>query len=254
MPATWAASTRQSIPRPSRSATSWAIGNTSAVGLVTALTHGEARSRGHALQDRGEHVVQSVNRKGHPRNDNACAIAVGGESQRIDGCVVLVVRRQQLVTGRETQRAEHGVDAGRGVLDEREVLRVSTKERSKLGASAIEKSFQVIVEEAAGPALETIAQLPLGAKDDPRARSKRAVIEEGDRRVQDPFVGPGRRHPRTIAFKSGRIATQSGRTGQMPARPQGAAYAVTPLWERRSDRQLPFLLGARSRRTPDRPP
>ena len=159
--------------------------------------HGEARSRGHALQDRGEHVVRSVNRKGHPRNDNACAIAVGGESQRIDGCVVLVVRRQQLVIGREPQRAEHGVDAGRGVLDEREVLRVSTKERSKLGASAIEKSFQVIVEEAAGPALETIAQLLLGAKDDPRARSKRAVIEEGDRRVQDPFVGPGRRHPRT---------------------------------------------------------
>ena len=82
----------------------------------------------------GKCVVRRRAREGERGGDDPRPGGLRGRDERVPGGVVRVVEDDDLVAGLEAHAARHGVDPARRVHDERQVIRVRTHERGKVGA------------------------------------------------------------------------------------------------------------------------
>ena len=97
-----------------------------------------------------------------------------------------MVRGQDLVAWREIERADDRVDAGRGVWDERDIIRIALEQAGQRGARGVEMAFELSVHEPDRVTLHARAPLGLLLQHRPWARPERAVIEVGDLGVEWP--------------------------------------------------------------------
>jgi hypothetical protein len=182
------------MPRSESSSTRRSIGKTRAVGLVT-------------RRDRAEHVLENgfrrFDRKGHSRHDDPSAGAIGDEVERVPHRVVRVVGRQQLVAGREPERAQDGVDPGGRVRHEDEILRIGAEEGRELRARLIEQASEIAHEELHRLSLDAIAPALLLGEDFSRAGAERAVVQKGERGIETPEAPAARRsrHTRNVTHR-----------------------------------------------------
>ena len=160
---------------------------------------GQPRSRRHCSEDRLDHLARAADREWHAGYDDPRPVAPGRPPERVQRRVVLVVGGQQLGAGREAERTEDGVHAGRRVRDEDQVVRVGTDERRQRRARLVEQPLELAGQEADRLRLQPVAPALLRLEDGPRAGSERAVVEERDRRVEQPVARDpptGGRHAR----------------------------------------------------------
>ena len=204
IPGACAPSTSVSTPLRSSSRTSAATGITRAVGDVTWLTSAR-RVRGvTASRNASTTCDWSRDRERHPDDDDGRAIPLGRRPEGVERGVVLVIAGEELVAGAEAPRCQDRGDAGGGVGDEREAVRVRAQEGGDIAAGVIEMPLQLAVEEADRLALQAVAPGPLGLEDGLRTRPERPVVEEGDVRLQEPR--------RAIEGAGGHAATLAQRT------------------------------------------
>jgi hypothetical protein len=179
----------------------------------------------------GEDLLQRQEQAGRGRDvadvDRARALAGGGE-ERIDDLArvadrqrdrrpdverpsaaahplprqvagaVLEVGGKNLVFGAESERASGEIDAGRRVLDEREILRGAADVRGECRPCVVEQGGQAAVDEFDGLGLEFALPDLIALEDRPRAGAERSVVEEGDLGVEEElgskFLGGGGSH------------------------------------------------------------
>ena len=97
-----------------------------------------------------------------------------------------MVRGQDLVARREVERADNGVHAGRGVWDERDIVRIALDQSGQRGARIVEMAFELSVHEPDRVSLHARAPLGLLLQHRPWARPERSVIEVSDLGVEWP--------------------------------------------------------------------
>ncbi len=93
---------------------------------------------------------------------------------------------EQLVAALEVERAQHGIEAGGGIRHEGQVVRIGAHERSKLASRRVQGRLEVMGEEEDRLGLHPFAPRLLGGEHRARSGTVRAVVEEGDGRVQGP--------------------------------------------------------------------
>ena len=141
------------MPRRSSSATSSLDGQDERGRAGHLADHQRAASaRVTAARIAVERLAGARDREGDRRDDHPRPVARGDRPHRVDGRVVLVVVGQQLVARLEAQRLEHGVDAGRGVRDERQALRVGAEEPPDRVARLVQQPRQLAVRNRTGSA------------------------------------------------------------------------------------------------------
>jgi hypothetical protein len=113
--------------------------------------------------------------------------------------VVLVVGREDLVAGVETERADDRVDGAGGIRHEGEVVGIGADECAEGLAGRHQRVVELTREESDGLRLHPRPQLRLDIEDVSRARSERPVVEERHPRIQLPVTREGRRHRRMMA-------------------------------------------------------
>ncbi len=124
------------------------IGKISAVGLVTWLMTAR-RVRGvAAAEDRPHHGLFRRGREREVHDDGRRAGFRGHELDGVEAGVVVVVSGEDLVTGLKVERAQDGVDAGRGVRDESQVVRVGLEYLAQARADHVEMALELVGEEA----------------------------------------------------------------------------------------------------------
>ena len=114
----------------------------------------------------------------------------------ISASVVHMVGDQYLITLGEVVRAEHGVDAGRSVRHEGEVVMAHSEKVGQHGAGLVELPFHLALEEPHRLRFEAAAPFGLRILDGARSRPEGAVVEEVDGAVEGPeavTVAPHRR-------------------------------------------------------------
>jgi hypothetical protein len=163
------------------------------------------------LAGAGDDLVHRQNECGLGRDvtdvDGACPLACGGE-QRVDDLArvaerkrnrrpevvrarvvadpvphqvaraVFQVGREDLVAWPQVERAGSEVDAGRGVLDEREISIRAADVTGEGRARLVEQAGQAAREEVDGFELELPLPGLVALEDAPRARAERSVVEE----------------------------------------------------------------------------
>jgi hypothetical protein len=112
-----------------------------------------------------------------------------GELPRPDERAVLVPRRQHLVSRREPERAEDGVQRRGGVLREREVLRPRPHEGGELGANAVEEPLEPARDQLDRVALQLALPVLVRLEHRPRAGAVAAVVQERDARIEEVAGG-----------------------------------------------------------------
>ena len=198
IPGAWAPSTNVSMSRSANAATIRATGRTSAVGLVTWLRMAIRVRSVTASSIASTTCVLVPNRERDPGHHDAGARFFGDVPGDVENRVVLVVVGQDLVAQAEAERAQDRVRRAGRVRHEREVVRIGPEELAEDGARLGEEARQVARQELDRPGLEPVAPLALRLQDRPRTRAERAVVEEGDRRIERPERGEGRRHARIM--------------------------------------------------------
>jgi hypothetical protein len=88
----------------------------------------------------------------------------------------------------EIERASGEIDAGRRVLHEGEILCRAPDVPGKRRACAVEEGGQAAIEEVDRLALELSLPVLVALEDGPRAGAERAVVEEGDLRVEEELA------------------------------------------------------------------
>ena len=147
----------------------------------------QARARRHRLEKRFQDPRRIAARERHPDDDDGRAIPLRRRPEGVERRVVLVVAGEELVAGAEPPRRQDRGDAGGGVGDERQAVRVRAQEGGDIAAGVVEMTLQLAVEEAHRLALQAVTPGALGLEDRFRTRPERPVVEEGDVRFQEPW-------------------------------------------------------------------
>src|SRR5215813_5377377 len=100
-----------------------------------------------------------------------------------------VVRGEELIALLEGERAQHGVDAARGVADEGEVVGVAAHEGGEGLAGLVEAAVQLAAKEAHGLRFQLRAESGLDVEHLPGTGAVGAVVQEGDVALQRPERG-----------------------------------------------------------------
>jgi hypothetical protein len=101
---------------------------------------------------------------------------------------VAVVGHQDLIAWRKAQRSQHGVAPRCRVLDEDEIVRTRVHEGGKAGRRGAQRRRQLLAHEVGRMALHQPAPTFLLGEHRARRRTEGAVIKEGDRGIEQPFV------------------------------------------------------------------
>ena len=123
------------------------------------------------------------------RDDGHGAGFRGDEADGVETGVVVMVRREDLVTGLEVERAQDRVHAGGGVGNQRQIVGIGMEDPAEAPADDVEMRFELVGKELDRIPFHPRAPLRLGMKHRPRRRSERAVVEEIDIRVERPVAG-----------------------------------------------------------------
>ncbi len=166
---------------------------------------------GDGAEHRVRHVDRTAEREGHLGHHHLCPGTLGHGTERVGAGIVGVVRGEQLVSGPEDEGAQDGVHPGGGVVDQREVVRIGSKEGPEPSASLVEQRLDRPDEEVDGIALHPCPELGLQREHLARAGAERAMVQEGDARIQRPVGGERRRRraphrpgPSPAGVRSGR--------------------------------------------------
>ena len=153
---------------------------------------------GDRVEDRVDDLVLIATGNGIRATTTRAPVALGDVAEDVEDGVVLVVVGQELVAGAEAERAEDRVrprpSRWRRTRGRRDRRRGRREHAARLG----EKAGRSRARNWTGRASSRSRQLALALEHRPRARAERAVVEEGDRRVEGPERGEGRRHPRIM--------------------------------------------------------
>ena len=147
-------------------------------------------------------LILRSNRKRYLSDHYLRSPEMGYEFKDIAGGVVLMAGRNELITWRELQRTENGVDAGGDVTDKRQAVRSCANESPERTAGLVEMRFQVAGEKPHRIPFEIVAKFLLSFLDRNRTGTERSVIEEMNVRTEGPVLGE-RSHGRVLNRKSG---------------------------------------------------
>ena len=152
------------------------------------INHRDARTpgqcRGNGGNDRrGVGAGKRNHRLGHPR-----AGALGHEPHRVAHRAVAVAEHQHLVVRRQTQRPQHGVAAGGGVVEEADVVAVRAEEHAEPRGGRHQSRLQPLMHEARGLRLELASPILLRRQHDARGCAEGTVIDGQPAPVQRPLV------------------------------------------------------------------
>ena len=145
-----------------------------------------------------DQLVRAFDRKRQPGHHEGGA---GGGSHLGRGVAaggVLVVGDEQLVSSRQREGAQGGVDAGGGVRHQCQVVGIRADEAGQGGAGRGEQLGADAQEEAGRVGLELGAQLLLPVQHRQRCGAEGAVVELDDVRVQPPVSCQLRRLRQTV--------------------------------------------------------
>ena len=185
-----------------------------------------------AGRDRGQHPLDDILRpgrwEGERHGHHPGAGGLGRDGQHVAAGVVLVVGRQQLVSGSEGEPADDGVHAGRGVVHERQVVRVGADERAERDPGRVEEPFEVLGEERHRFRLHPLPDGALRLEDGGRCRPERAVVQELDGRVERPEGAELRRHAAAIVAPWTRPPARLSRPRSGDLRPRRDAGGHRP--------------------------
>ena len=101
---------------------------------------------------------------------------------------VFEVGREHRVARVEGERAGGEIHAGRGVLDEGEVVRGAADALGEGRACTVEECGQSAVEEVDGLALQLALPGLVAVEDRPRAGTERALVEESDLGIEEELA------------------------------------------------------------------
>jgi len=132
------------------------------------------------------------------RLDHARPAALGDIVDGIAHGAVDMAEHQDLVAGLETQRAQHGVAADRGILDEGDVLALGADEFGEPRRRMAQRVGQHAAHEARGLLLEAMPPRILRRADDQRRRTERAMIDGEEPPIERPFVANRRAERRQV--------------------------------------------------------
>lgn len=105
--------------------------------------------------------VRIRNRERNLRDDHVRSAALSYEIHRIPTRVVTMIGDQNLVTGIELKRAQHGVDASCRIGNENEIIRIRANETGQFRSCRIQHRFQFAHEKIHRLMLETAAKFLL---------------------------------------------------------------------------------------------
>ncbi len=173
------------------------------------------------LEVRLHHLGRVLDRERHPHDSQRRAIPLRRRTHGVEGGVVLVVAREQLIAGLEPDRRQHRRHGRRRVGHEHDPLRIGVEEPGDLEPDLVQPRLELAVQEPDGLRLQPLAPHALRLQHGRRARTERAVVEERDVGFEEPraaIVG-GERHLATIADRrAGGDAADQPRTIDPPAR------------------------------------
>ena len=185
----------------------------------------QPRARRERALDRLGDARLAVGRAGQIHRPHHRPGALGDESRRLADRPIHVVRDHDLVAGGKFHRAQHGGDAGRGVVHEHEVVRArAEKLRHGLGGLPharlrahhdLAHVRELADQEARGIALDLVADRLLRREHALGRRADRAVIEVRDRGIEHPLA----------AHRAPELAAGAGRGVGHPARNRSARRA-----------------------------
>jgi hypothetical protein len=146
----------------------------------------QARGRRHPREQRFDDLFRIAQREGQRRAHDARAARLRHRVGRVAAGRVGRVGDEQLVAGAQLERAQHGVDAGRGVGHEDEVGRVGAHEGRQRRARRLELRLEFPHHKTYGLALEPGPPALLAVEDGRWTRAEGTMVQETDCRVQRP--------------------------------------------------------------------
>jgi len=137
-----------------------------------------AGARRHAGPDRPYNLFGGRDRQGHRLADVARAALAAHEAPGAVQRAVLVIGGQDLVARSQRQRTGHDVQAGGGVGDVDQVVRVRADGGPQRRAGLAHQWLEAPAQELDRLAFELQLPALAGFEDGTRARAERAVVEE----------------------------------------------------------------------------
>ena len=158
------------------------------------VEHRQTGSRRDGAHHGRHHRIRRFERERNLRHDHAGAAARRHVVKRVAHGVVLMVGGQQLVARLEAQRAQHRIDPGGGVGDERQVIGPGTDEGTQRGSGRVQRRLEPLDHEANGLVLQLEPPRGLSLQHHARGGAVRAVVQEVDARIERPVAGVLGRH------------------------------------------------------------
>ncbi len=151
------------------------------------VQHGQPRPRPDRRGQRAEHRGGFGAREGQAQLDQAGASGGGNEACGLAHRAVAVVEQQDLVAGRKSEAAQHGVAALGGVADEGEPLRIGVEMPRQGGGSGAQRAGQFLRHEAARLRLHPAAPARLLGQDAARRGAEGAMVHGEEAGLEHPL-------------------------------------------------------------------
>ncbi len=136
--------------------------------------------------DGGQEGVAARDRHGQLDMAQAGPCALGHIAGGVGTGVVFMIGEQDLVAGSEGQGTQDAVDAVGGIGDKGQIVRRRSQEGGQFGPGLAEDHFQLIGQKTHRLTFHPFPPALLSLQHRARAGTERAMIQEGDVRVQQP--------------------------------------------------------------------
>jgi hypothetical protein len=129
------------------------------------VEHRQAGARSHRLEHRLDNFIRPAQGKRDSHRDHPGAHLPRGLQEHVVTGIVIVAGGKQLIAAAQLERAQHGVDAGRGVGDEDQVSRSCSDEAGHLRPSRFQPLLVVPPEELHRRSFHFLPQPSLQCQD-----------------------------------------------------------------------------------------
>ncbi len=150
------------------------------------IDDGEACAWSAGGHDGVDDLVLGFDGKGDLDRGHRSSRPFGCEANGIRAGVVAVVGDEKLISNVEPERAEHCVDGGGCVGYERQIVRVGAGEGGEILPGGFAEAREFVDEEADWLAFHSASKRHLVVEDRDGGGAERAVVQEGDRFVEEP--------------------------------------------------------------------
>jgi len=142
------------------------------------VEHRQAGAPSHRLEHGLDNFTRSAQGKRDPHSDYPGSRLPRGLQEHVVAGIVIVAGGEQLIAAPQLERPRHGVNTGRGVVDEDQVARSHSDEAGHLRPSRFQPLLIMPPEELHGSRFHFLPQPGLQFQDRLRTGAERAVVQE----------------------------------------------------------------------------